>query len=440
MTLPLFLWHALTRAGAPLLRYGLARRARRGKECPVRLPERFGVPDDSVPALCRPQVQLLWCHGASVGESLSALPLLHQFLATHPDWHVLMTTGTVTSARLLAERLPERAVHQFVPVDHPRWVAAFLAAWQPDAGVWLESDLWPNLLLTAQRRGIPLLLANARLSATSFRRWQRLPRTAHRLLGCFQQILAQDVTQSHRFATLSGQPVTAPGNLKDDAPPLPCDTEALTAMQVALAGRPVWLAASTHPGEDAQVLAAHQRLREQFPALLLIIVPRHPHRGSEIATLAAGMGFATDGTDSVVCRSTGVQPVSGTAVYIADTMGELGLFYRLASIAFVGGSLIPHGGQNILEPALLDTAILHGPHLFNFADILETFTAAGGSLTVQNAAELAETVTLLLTDQAQRDRLARAAHAAVNSRQGATAATLRAVAALVATHAGTQKR
>jgi 3-deoxy-D-manno-octulosonic-acid transferase len=413
VTLPLRLWHGLTCTGAPLINALLRHRVRHGKEIAARLPERQGIA-----ALPRPEGRLLWCHGASVGEALSALPLLTRFLAESPGWHALMTTGTVTSAHLLAERLPERAFHQFVPIDHPRWVARFLEHWRPDAGVWLESDLWPNLLMAAEARRIPLLLTNARLSATSFRRWQRLPQTARRLLGVFQTILAQDDLAASRFATLAGHPVTAPGNLKDDAPPLPCDPAALAGLTEAAAGRPLWLAASTHPGEDAVILAAHARLSQQQPDILTVIVPRHPHRGAEIAADARRSGLA------VAQRSLAEPLTPETAVYIADTMGELGLFYRLAGVAFVGGSLVQHGGQNILEPALLDTAILHGPHLFNFTDILATFTDHGASRTVSDAATLADAVAFFLDTPAERDKMATAARQAAASRQGATDKTL----------------
>ncbi len=413
MTLPLRMWRGLTVGGAPVIHALLRHRLRQGKESPTRLPERYGIA-----SLPRPSGRLLWCHGASVGEALSALPLLNRFLAACPDWHVLMTTGTLTSANLLATRLPKRALHQFIPLDHPAWAARFLAHWQPNAGVWLESDLWPNLLLAAEGRRLPLLLANARLSATSFRRWQRLPDTAARLLRVFSAILAQDDLAASRFATLSGHPVTAAGNLKDDAPPLPCDPKALAALQASVAGRPLWLAASTHPGEDSLILAAHLRVQQTFPDLLTIIVPRHPHRGADIAAEAARCGLRA------AQRSRHAALAATTQVYIADTMGELGLFYRLAGVAFIGGSLVPHGGQNILEPALLDTAILHGPHLCNFSDILATFTACGGSRTVGDAATLAEAVALLLQTPAERDKMATAARTAAASRQGATDKTL----------------
>lgn len=413
MTLPLRIWRELPRIGTPLLRLLLCRRLREGKELAGRLGERRGVASQP-----RPPGRLLWCHGASVGEALSALPLLDRFLGERPDWHVLMTTGTVTSARLLAERLPSRALHQFVPLDHPDWVARFLEHWQPDAGVWLESDLWPNLLMAVGQRQIPLLLSNARLSETSFRRWQRLPATAAQLLGVFRTILAQDALAAERFGALAARPVTAAGNLKDDAPPLPCDPAALAALQQAVGARPLWLAASTHPGEEKIVLAAHTRIQRDLPDLLTVIVPRHPHRGAEVATAADAAGL------SGARRSTGAALTAGTAVYIADTMGELGLFYRLAGVAFVGGSLIRHGGQNILEPALLDTAILHGPHLFNFSDILATFTAHGASRTVTDADTLAAAVTSLLRTPVERDKMATAARTAAATRQGATDKTL----------------
>lgn len=418
--LPLRIWQGLTAVSGPLLRAVLSARLKHGKELPERMRERLGIA-----ARPRPEGHLLWCHGASVGEALSALPLLDRFLAAHPDWHALMTTGTVTSARLLAERLPERAFHQFIPLDHPGWVARFLDHWRPDAGVWLESDLWPNLLQAAAARQIPLLLANARLSETSFRHWQRLPRSIQHLLECFQTILAQDDAAARRFTQLSGRTVSAPGNLKDDAPPLPYDPVALDALRDATASRTLWLAASTHPGEEAVILAAHPLMQQDLPNLLTVIVPRHPHRGAEIAAQVAATGLTP-------ARRSVAEPLTpATDIYIADTMGELGVFYRLADVAFVGGSLVRHGGQNILEPALLETAILHGPHLFNFASILATFTACGASRTVFDAASLAEAARLLLHDVSLRNKMATIARQAAASRQGATDKTLAALAGLL---------
>lgn len=411
----LSLWTALTTATTPLLRLWLHLRTRAGKEDPARGHERRGKP-----RLHRPAGRLLWVHGASVGESLSALPLINRFLRQSPGWSVLVSTGTVTSARLMGERLPVGALHQFIPLDQPHWAQRFLGHWQPNACIWLESDLWPNLLHATSNRGIPLVLANARMSARSFRRWKRVPRTARELLGRFSTILAPDAVQAARFAILSGVPVQTVGNLKDDAPPLPFDPAQLQTLQGQLANRPVWCAASTHAGEETTLLAAHQQVLATCPDALLVLVPRHPHRGAEVAALSPL---------PTARRSMGEAITPQTAVYVADTMGELGLFYRLAPVVFIGGSLIPHGGQNPLEAALLDSALLYGPHMDNFTDIARAL--ADAATVVTDAVSLATQVVSLLQDGQMCSARATAARTAIRERQGATDKTLAVLQALL---------
>lgn len=384
-------WHWAATALAPVLPLYLRRRARRGKEDPARLAERFGA------GAARPPGPLLWLHAASVGETLSILPLIEALGAAAPGLSFLVTTGTLTSATLLGRRLPpglaSRVSHRFVPLDVPAWVARFLDGWRPDAAVFVESELWPNLIAAADRRGIPLALVNGRMSAASGRWWRRAPGLARKVLAPFRLVLAQTEGDAARFRA-AGAPAQCWGNLKYAAPPLPADGAELARLRALLAGRPVWLAASTHPGEEAIAFAAHPRIAAAHPGLLTIIVPRHPERGAAIAAQAGALRVAR--------RAAGQDPDPAIEVLVADTLGELGLFYRLATLAFIGGSLVPHGGQNPLEPARLGCPVLLGPHAWNFEEIVGCLDAAGGLSRLDPgadpAAALAEAVAGMLTN------------------------------------------
>ena len=383
-------------AAAPFLRRYLERRARIGKEEPGRLDERFGRASRA-----RPPGPLVWLHAASVGESLSFLPLVEAIAGRWPGLTPLITTGTVTSARLMAERLPAGSIHQFAPVDRPRWIAAFLDHWRPDLAIRVESELWPASLDAVEARSIPSLLVNARMSSRSLRKWRRLPGLARRLLQTFALCLAQTEGDAERFRTLGARDVRCLGNLKLAAPALPFDAALLEILERRCAGRPVWIGASTHDGEEEKLAAAHGTIRSRLPGALLVLVPRHPRRGPEIAARLRRGGHG------VSLRSAHQPPASD--IYVADGLGELGVMYRLAGVGFIGGSLIPHGGQNLLEAARLDCAILHGPHMTNFADIAEEIAQAGGSTQVATEAALADAVTALLTDEAMRSRSCAAA-------------------------------
>ncbi len=417
-------WAAAARLAAPGLRLMLWARVRRGKEIAARLPERRGIE-----AVERPAGRLLWLHAASVGEVVSLLPVLGEFARQAPDIAVLLTTGTVTSAELLVARLPAlglagRVVHRFVPLDVPGWVARFLDHWRPDAAAFVESELWPNLLAACARRRIPLMLINARLSARSFARWRRWPGIARGLLGGFASIRARGSEDAARFSALGAPSVRAVGDLKFAAAELPADPVALAALRAAIGARPVFLAASTHPGEEETLLAVHRRLMAHHPDLLTILVPRHPARGLAIAALP--------GAAAAPRRSTGAGPPGldggGGGVYIADTLGELGIFYRLASIAFIGGSLVPHGGQNPLEAARLGVALVIGPYHQNFAEAVTALVAAGAARMVGDGTELAAVVLRLLADPGARAAMAAcgpAAAARFADLPAATAAALR---------------
>lgn len=411
--LSLRLYAGAARISAPLLRLWLRRRAMRGKELAPRLAERYGI--DPTP---RPAGPLLWLHAASVGEMLSVLPVIAAL-----DGTVLLTTGTVTSAALLERRSPSmppgaRLLHRFAPLDVPGWTARFLDHWRPNAAAFVESELWPNLLLACRQRRIPVGLVNARLSPRSARRWERLPRAAADLLGGLAWVQARSEPDAARLRRLGAGTVMAPGDLKWAAPPLPVDTAALAALRTMLAARPLWLAASTHAGEESQAAAVHHRLAVRFPGLLTVIVPRHPDRG---AALAAALGAAR--------RADG--PPAQSGVWVIDTLNELGLFYRLCPVVFVGKSLLnPGGGQNVIEPARLGCAVAVGPHTGNFTDAVSLLRREGALSVVADAAELGDWVAHMLASPESRAAMADAGRAAASRLSGlpsATAARLRAL-------------
>ena len=405
---------------APLM---LRARAGRGKEDPARIEERHGRASRA-----RPDGTLVWIHGASVGESIAALPLIGALLEK-PLRHVLVTTGTVTSAQLMAERLPPRAFHQYAPLDSAAAVKRFLDHWRPDLALFVESEFWPNLVLKTRERHVPMALINARLSERSFRGWSRASSLARVLLSSFDACLAQDEPTASRLTRLGARSVRVSGSLKADAPPLPVDEAALDAFKTAVGSRPIFLAASTHPGEEALLFDVALKLRERHPQALTIVVPRHPPRGPEIESAARAKEFEPQR------RSTGAQPGSTTEVYVADTLGELGLFYRAATFAFLGGSLIAHGGQNPLEPARLGTAIVTGPHTHNFEDTFNVLLAAQGGGRVRTAEELHALVARLIDDPDLARRLGEKARAAASAMAGALKDSIDTAEALLAHHA-----
>jgi 3-deoxy-D-manno-octulosonic-acid transferase len=437
MTLPILAWGLATRLVAPLLPWHLARRARRGKEVTARLPERRGQ------GAARPPGPLLWLHAASVGEALSTLPVLEALLARDPALRLLVTTGTVTGAEALRRRLPPaltrpdagglpRIAHRFLPLDVPGWVARFLDDWRPDAGALVESEFWPNLLGAARTRHLPLALLNGRMSPRSFARWRRFPRSAARILDSFRLVLARSEGDRARLAALGARDALCWGDLKASAAPLPAEASALALLRDAIGDRPVFLAASTHPGEDELVLAAHALLAATWPELLTVLVPRHPERGAAVADQAARQGLG------VARRAAGGMPAADVAIYVADTLGELGLFYRLAGVALIGGSLVPHGGQNPLEAARLGCPILFGPHTFNFEEPVARLLAAGGAARLApSAGALAEQVAAMLSDMPRRQAMAAAAAQVAAGQEGLPGQVAEALLALLPRGTGT---
>jgi len=411
------LWHGGATLAAPALRTMLRRRAARGKEIVDRLPEREGI--DPAP---RPAGRLIWLHAASVGESQSILPVLSSLRAQAPDVSILLTTGTVTSAALLAARLPELGLHpvmhRFVPLDVPAWVARFLDHWRPDAAGFVESELWPNLIDGCRARGIPMMLLNARMSARSLRGWQRAPGFARQIVGGFDRVQAQSAGDAARLRLLGARNVDAPGNLKLAAPPLPVDVGELARLRALIGRRPVWLASSTHPGEEDVAGQVHRRLAAAHPGLLTIVAPRHPGRGAAVAA-------ALDAPR----RAAGQDP--GVGIWVADTLGELGLLYRLSPLAFVGRSLVGQGGQNPLEPARLGCAIAVGPHTANFAEAVQALEAAGALTRVTDAPGLAGWVDGMLRDPAGMHAAGAAACAAAKGAAGLPERTAAALLSLM---------
>lgn len=390
----------------------LRTRLEAGKEDPDRFEERLGSP-----GVARPEGPLAWFHAASVGESLSILELLRSIRRDYPDINILVTTGTRTSAQLLSMRLPAGVIHQYVPVDTKSAVDGFMTHWHPDLAVWTESELWPRLMTEAARQGAEMVLVNGRMSAASAKRWRWLGGLAGKLLRNFDLVLVQDEAMAERFRSVGAarDRIVVTGSLKEGAVPLPHDEEERKALQAAVGRRPVWLGASTHAGEEAIVAEAHALVQKSEPDLLLILAPRHPERGEGLSQMLNAQGF------SVARRSVGERIGPDTDVYLADTLGEMGLWYRIAPVSFVGGSLSKDiGGHNPFEPAALGSAILHGPDVSNFRDIYDRLAQNKASLTVTDAESLADGLRTCL----EPDRAAElAAHAWEVSSEGSGVTT-----------------
>jgi len=403
-----------SRAATPLAPWLLSERLNRGREDPARLAERRGEA-----GLPRPAGSLVWVHCASVGEMLAVVPMIERIQAGGVS--VLVTSGTVTSAALAHRRLPAGVIHQFVPLDAPKFVDRFLDHWRPGMTLFVESDLWPNVILACSERKIPLIIVNGRVSERSFGRWRLAPRTIAALLGRFELCLAQSSDNAQRFAQLGAPGVVTTGNLKLDVPAPPADLATLNRFKALIGLREVIAAASTHPGEESAVIAAHRRLRAKIPTLLTVIAPRHPDRGESIAEIAKVSGL------KVALRSRDELPKRDVDIYVADTVGELGLVYRIAPIVFMGGSLATHGGQNPIEAIRLGAAVLHGPCVWNFAEIYSTLDNAHGAELVVDEEALTSRLGEWLGNPTARTAVANAAAQTMDTLGGALERTLAAL-------------
>lgn len=378
--------------GRPAINAVLRKRVRLGKEDPARLDERRGVA-----SLPRPAGPLMWVHVASVGEAQSMLPLVSMYLDQNPTAHLLMTSVTRTAAELLAQRLPDRAFHQYLPVDRTSWVRRFLDHWKPDMVLWAESELWPVMMADLNKRRLPVALLNARMSPNSFRNWSRAKEWIESILSSFTVILTQTEQDKEYFTALGGRSVVVTDNIKYCAAPLPHDAHELAQLRRATEGRPIWIYASTHKGEENLALEVHRELIQRYPNLLTIIAPRHPERavrGGELDSFFEENGARVD------YRSEKPIPDSKTQIYMIDRLGELGLFYSLASVSCVGRSFSDDGGggHNPLEPALLRSAVLHGPNIQNLQEIYDQMDRAGAALPLSHPSDLARTLDALFSD------------------------------------------
>ena len=381
-------YNTLISAFYPLIiRPYIEKRKKNGKEDVSRFNERIGNP-----RLPRPEGKLVWLHGASVGESVSMLPLIQKILDTCPEAHVMVTTGTVTSAEVMKKRLPSRAFHQFIPIDKPEFTSRFLKYWHPDVALWFESEFWPSILSGLKAHNIPLILINGRISDRTFRRWKIFSFVCKELLSCFTLCLGQSDEDARRLKLLGAPEALCLGNLKYAGLPLPIDEKVKQDFQSLVQGRPLWLASSTHNDEELKIAEVHRRLKQEIPGLLTIIAPRHPQRGEEIRRDIEKSGLKT------ALRSQKQKPAPETDIYIADTIGEMGLWYDIADIVFIGGSLIPHGGQNFMEPARMRDAVIVGPYMHNFTDAMNRARRADAVISIQTPEELEKTVLRLLKD------------------------------------------
>lgn len=399
-------------AAYPFMGVYVGVRATRGKEQHDRRGERYGKPSVS-----RPSGPLVWVHAVSVGETGAVSGLVGRLRAHGVP--VVLTTGTVTSAVLARERFGDDVLHQYVPLDLKPAVSRFLNHWQPDLAVFAESEIWPMTILELGARRIPQVLINGRMSDRSFRRWRRRPALAESLFENLSHVAAQSDTDGARFQTLGARPVTVSGNLKADVPVPSVEPALFSQMRPRLEGRAVWLAVSTHEGEEMAAARVHRTLSQRWPGLLTVIVPRHPARADELAASMKGMGLA------VARRTIDALPSPATDIFLGDTIGEMGLYLRMGKVAFVGRSLTAEGGQNPLEPAMLGCAVLTGPNLGNFEEIYGRFRKVRAARIVDNEMMLAKAVNFLLGNEALCDAMSEAGRGVIADMSGALDRTWR---------------
>ncbi|WP_208976176.1 3-deoxy-D-manno-octulosonic acid transferase [Polycladidibacter stylochi] len=388
----------------PFLHALYSYRVSKGKEDSSRRNERFGYASQT-----RPQGPLVWVHAASVGETNAVLPLLHRL--GEMGYGVLLTTGTLTSSRVAEQRAPEHVIHQFVPYDTPAALDRFLNYWQPQCAITVESEIWPLTFTKLRQRKIPLVIVNARMSARSCDNWLKLPSLTRDIFQSVTLVLAQTNEDAARFAQLGAKRTKTIGNLKYHSNELHMDTGSLAQLEAQIGNRPLWLAASTHPKEEQEIINAHQKIRAVYPDILTIIVPRHPERGQMLFN---------EFKQQLPCarRAQGDKITATTQVYFADTLGELGVFFCLSKMVFMGGSLVEIGGHNPMEPAQMGCAVITGPHIENFAQVYEDFAQNAAVTKVQNSDQLASSVMRFLQHPEQIQEQSNNAKAVVTQGRG----------------------
>lgn len=404
------IYQIITVLAAPLIRLYLFKRKTKGKEDKARFKERLGYASQQ-----RQTGHLVWVHAASAGESISVLPLIEKISTAYPNSNFLITTGTVNSAKVVANMLPKRTAHQYVPVDILPCVRRFLNYWRPDIALFVESEIWPNLI-TQTAKYCPLFMVNGRVSKKSFENWQKYGNFSQQVFSSFTKCFVQSDGDANYIKALGAVDVKNVGNIKYDAQPLPYDAQKMEELNTMIKGRKLWLAASTHKehGEAEEVMAAeiHKEIKKQYPDLLTIIAPRHPARKSEILSELVPLGV------NVAVRSDGQKIMPKTDIYLADTMGELGLFYRLANVVFIGGSLVARGGHNPLEPARLGCSIIVGKYTFNFTEINSEFMEKNAMMVAESTNALKTEILDLFENQEKATRLSSAALKLVQEKTG----------------------
>lgn len=413
---------------APLAVLRLLIRSRRERGYRAHIAERFGYSRGRLP---EDNALLIWVHAVSVGETRAAEPLLNAIMAARPDARVLITHMTPSGRTTSVQLFGERVLRCYLPYDMPLTVRRFLRAWRPALGIVMETEVWPTLIDECRRADVPLVLANARMSARSYKRAARLGAATRPVFGGFSRVLAQSPADAERLTALGARNVAVLGNLKFD---MATSAELVSrgrTWRAAIGSRPVWVAASTREGEEALVLDAFAALR--VPDALLILVPRHPQRFDEVAALverrelrmtrrsawggaALPAAAASHATDEPLPRD--------VTVLLGDSMGELGAYYAASDVAFIGGSLLPLGGQNLIEACAVGAPVLIGPHVFNFAQATADAVASGAALQVADSADLARVLRELFVDQARRVAMGAAAAAFAARHRGATARTI----------------
>ena len=366
----------------------IKKRQKTGKEHPIRFNERLAKYIHP-----RPEGKLYWFHGASVGESVSMLPLIDKLLKEDENLSIMVTTGTLTSAEIMENRLPKRAFHQFIPFDVPSFAKRLIKHFKPDAVLWFESELWPSLISEIHKNKIPLILVNGRISDKSFHTWQKFSFFSKELLSCFSLCLGQSEQDKNRLKILGAKKTDCVGNLKFSGIPLPVDQQKKQEILTAIGNKKTFLLSSTHHNEEEQFSHHLKELKRIVEDVMIISVPRHPNRGDEITEMFRKKGF------NVSQRSKNEPITDTTDIYVADTIGEMGIWYNIADVTFVGGSLIPHGGQNFIEPARDSNAVLVGPHMHNFKEMLSRAKINDAVYQLQSAVDVIEEVINLLKDQ-----------------------------------------